>query len=133
MNNADLDPVSVAVALLSVTLGPQLAAIVGPYAVIVLASTTGAAWALGRREASTRTSAFAYFGRITATAVLLSVAIESAVHQWLIPTDSHWLLAPIALLVGGIGDDWPAVGRWVLERAGRLIERRAGAGGDGNA
>lgn len=133
MTNPNLDPVSVAVALLTVSIGPQLAAIVGPYAVIVLASITGAAWALGRREESTRTAAFAYFGRIAATAVLLSVAIESAVHRWVLETDTHWLLAPIALLVGGIGDDWPTVGRWVIERIGRLIERRAGAGGDGNA
>lgn len=133
MTNPNLDPVSVAVALLTVSIGPQLAAIVGPYAVIVLAAITGAAWALGRREASTRTNAFVYFGRITATAVLLSVAIESAVHRWIMPTETHWLLAPIALLVGGIGDDWPAVGRWFIERIGRLIERRAGAGGDGNA
>lgn len=47
---ANLDPVSVAIALASILFGPPLAAIIGPYAVILISATVGAAWALGRRD-----------------------------------------------------------------------------------
>jgi len=42
--------------------------------------------------------------------------------------DLYWLLAPIALIVGCVGDDWPKVGRWVFTRVGRLFERRLNGG-----
>ena len=45
-----LDPVSVAVVLASTLFGPQLAAIIGPYAVILL----GAPWARPGRWAGAR-------------------------------------------------------------------------------
>ena len=129
--NAQLDPVSVAIALASVIFGPALAAVIGPYAVILLGATVGAAWALGRREPGARLGAAWYFLRLNATAVLVTVSLANLAGQWAGQQNTTWLLAPIALLVGGVGDDWPRIGRWLLERAGRLIERRAG--GDGGA
>ena len=129
--NAQLDPVSVAIALASVIFGPALAAVIGPYAVIIVSATVGAAWALGRREPGARLGAAWYFLRLNATAVLVTVSLANLAGQWAGLQNTTWLLAPIALLVGGVGDDWPRIGRWLLERAGRLIERRAG--GDGGA
>ena len=129
--NAQLDPVSVAIALASVIFGPALAAVIGPYAVIIVSATVGAAWALGRREPGARLGAAWYFLRLNATAVLVTVSLANLAGQWAGQQNTTWLLAPIALLVGGVGDDWPRIGRWLLERAGRLIERRAG--GDGGA
>lgn len=128
MQDAALDPVAVAVALASVLFGPTLAAIVGPYAVICIASTVGAAWALGRRPQATRRNAVLYFVRLNATAALVTVGLAGAIARGLGLGDGAWLLAPVALLVGGVGDDWPAVGRWVLARAARLIERRTDQG-----
>ena len=129
--NAQLDPVSVAIALASVIFGPALATVIGPYAVIIVSATVGAAWALGRREPGARLGAAWYFLRLNATAVLVTVSLANLAGQWAGQQNTTWLLAPIALLVGGVGDDWPRIGRWLLERAGRLIERRAG--GDGGA
>ena len=129
--NAQLDPVSVAIALASVIFGPALATVIGPYAVIIVSATVGAAWALGRREPGARLGAAWYFLRLNATAVLVTVSLANLAGQWVGQQNTTWLLAPIALLVGGVGDDWPRIGRWLLERAGRLIERRAG--GDGGA
>ena len=122
-----LDPVSVAVALIAVGLSPQIAALIGPYAVIILAATTGAAWSLGKRDPATRSSAVWYFLKLNATAVLLVVGLATLVTQmWPAFTGVHWMLAPISLLVGGVGDDWPDVGRWVVGRLGRLIDNRTG-------
>ena len=129
--NAQLDPVSVASALASVIFGPALATVIGPYAVIIVSATVGAAWALGRREPGARLGAAWYFLRLNATAVLVTASMATLAGRWMGIAETNWMLAPIALLVGGVGDDWPRIGRWLLERAGRLIERLAG--GDGGA
>ena len=129
--NAQLDPVSVAIALASVIFGPALAAVIGPYAVIIVSATVGAAWALGRREPGARLGAAWYFLRLNATAVLVTAGMATLAGRWLGIAETNWMLAPIALLVGGVGDDWPRLARWVFERAGRVLERKAG--GDGGA
>ena len=126
MPQSNLDPVSVAIALSSVIFGPALAGIVGPYAVIIIASTVGAAWALGRRAPDAKFGAAVYFLRLNLTAMLVTVSAANVAVQWMGIEDGQWMLAPIALLVGCIGDDWPRVGRWLMMRLGRLIERRSG-------
>ena len=129
MGGNQLDPVNVAIALSSVLFGPALAGVIGPYAVIIIASTVGAAWALGRRDPSARLGAAWYFVRLNTTAVLVTVGLANLAGHWLGHEDTSWMLAPIALVVGGVGDDWPRMGQWVLERVARVLERRAG--GDG--
>lgn len=126
MQPSHLDPVNVAIALAGVLFGPTLAAVVGPYAVIIIAATVGAAWSLGRREPAPRLGAAWYFLRLQTTAILVTASLASAAARWLGLDDHTWLLAPIALLVGGVGDDWPRLMRWLLLRAQRLLERRAG-------
>lgn len=110
-------------------MAPALAELVGPYAVIILAATTGAGWSLSRRARVSRWSAIVYFLRLIATAVLLTVGLATLVLQvWPQFNGLNWMLAPIGLLVGGIGDDWPHVGRWFLERIGRRVDGQSGGG-----
>lgn len=131
-STSHLDPVSVAIALASVIFGPALAGVIGPYAVIFMGSTVGAAWSLGRRQPGAKLGAVWYFARINTTALLVTVSVANIAAGWIGAQDSHWMLAPIALFVGVIGDDWPRVASWLLVRAGRVIERRTGsAGSDG--
>jgi hypothetical protein len=127
-----LDPVAVAVFLVGSLLGPEIAHVVGPYAVIFLGSTTGAAWALGRHEPMNRWHEFIwYFSKVNFTSLLVAVPLALLAINVFKLEEANWLLVPISMLVGGIGDDWPKVGRWVIERLGRLIERRAGVGDPG--
>lgn len=98
-----LEPTNVAIALASVLFGPTLAALVGPYAVILIASTVGAAWALGRRDPSARLGAAGYFLRLNVTALLVTVGLATLAGRWLGFDETNWMLAPIALLVGGVG------------------------------
>jgi hypothetical protein len=130
-----LEPTNVAIALASVLFGPALAGVIGPYAVILIASTVGAAWALGRRDPSARLGAAGYFLRLNATALLITAGLSALAGAWLGFEETNWMLAPIALFVGGVGDDWPKIGRWVIERLGRILERRTSGmgGGDGGA
>lgn len=129
MSAPQLDPVSVAIAISGVVFGPALAAVIGPYAVILIASTVGAGWSLGRRDPSEKLGAAWYFLRLNATAMLITVSLATVAGRWLGVVDHTWLLAPIALLVGGVGDDWPRLARWFLARAARLVERRTGGEG----
>jgi hypothetical protein len=112
----NIDPTSAAIAIATIVFGPEAAEYVGPYSVIILASITGSGWALSRRGRTGHLRALLFVARLVATALALSLAIESSVDRWLISLDSHWLLAPIALVVGGIGDDWPGIVRWCVQR-----------------
>jgi len=127
--NEHLDPVNVLIALGSVLFGSQLAGIIGPYAVIIIAATVGASWSLGSRAPTTRGSAVRYFVLLNATAMVVTVQAANGLALWMGLQNTSWLLAPIALLIGGVGDSWPRIARWAVGLAGRVIERRTG--GDG--
>lgn len=125
--NQSIDPVSVAILVASVLVSQQLAEIIGPYAVIVMAASTGAAWSLGRQDSTTRLGAVAYMVKINLTALLLTVgAAEFVGWMWPSFAGHKWILAPIALLVGAIGNEWPVVVRWLSSRVAALVDRRVG-------
>ena len=114
-----LDPTQVAVTIASAVLAPALAEVVGPYAMIFAASTVGASWALGRQATMTRLKALLFFLRINATAAIVTVIIADFLAKQLgygSGTGGLWLIAPTALVIGGVGDDWPALIRWVVKR-----------------
>ncbi|WKL14273.1 MULTISPECIES: hypothetical protein [Comamonas] len=110
---SNLDPVAVSVTVVGVVFSPALAAVVGPYAVIVLSSAIGAAWALGRREPSTRFNAVNFFALICGTALMVTVNVADMIGMWLGKEDTRWLLSPVALFIGGVGQDWIRLGKWV--------------------
>ena len=115
-----LDPTHVAVTVASAVLAPALAEVVGPYAIIFVASTIGASWALGRQAAMTRLKALLFFLRINATAAIVTVFIADFLAKQLGYSGSSreglWLITPIALMIGGVGDDWPAIIHWVVKQ-----------------
>lgn len=126
-----LEPTNVAIALASVLFGPALAALVGPYAVILIASTVGAAWALGRRDPSARLGAAGYFLRLNVTALLVTVGLATLAGRWLGFDETNWMLAPSRCWWAAWATTGPG-GRWLFERAARVLERKAG-GGEGGA
>lgn len=111
-----IEPVNVAVAIMSFLLAPQLAEVIGPYAVIILASTLGASWSLGGKDGLTRHDAVWFFIKINTTAILITVAIANIISQKLGYTEGKWLLAPIALVIGIVGDDWGNLSKWVVKK-----------------
>lgn len=131
MTPPSLDPVHATTAIVAVFFGPTLAAYVGPYAVIILCASVGSAWSLGRRPVTTRSGAFKYFLLMSGTALVLTVPLAQWLGGWLGHDDSRWLFSPVALLIGGVGGDWPKLLTWAGGRVLRLIERRAGVDVDG--
>lgn len=121
-----IDPVSVAVALIGTLIGAELAKYVGPYLVIGAAGLTGSGLALMRRPPGSRVSALAFVSWLTVLSILLTVPVA----EWLasvLAVESRWMLAPVAGAVAGVGHDWPRVGEWLFQRLARLIERRTGS------
>lgn len=108
MNQQPLaDIVALAVLIAAAVFSPAAAEVVGPYLVIVVASAIGASFALARREKSTRGRALWFFTRVVGLAVLLTVGTALAVSYYRPDLSPRVLLAPIALLIGFIGDGWP--------------------------
>lgn len=104
--------------------GPSMAGVVGPYLLIVFAAATGAAWSLGRCSPQGKLQAFFYFVRITFTAILLTVAISKIAASFIDPVQEEWLIAPVALIIGLIADDWRKVGAWLLDTVQRFIDKK---------
>lgn len=125
-NNSNLDIVYVMVTILTALFGPQMASILGPFAVIVLSSIGGAAWSVGRRPTAMRTissDAFFFF-RLSITAIMVTGGIAVFAERWTGAGTRQWTLPVIALLIGAVGDDWPAVGRWFAGFVRRWAAKR---------
>jgi hypothetical protein len=124
------DIVGLCILLASLLFSAEVAAVVGPYMVIILGSAIGASFALTRRERSPRLSAFWFFFRIAGMAVLLTAFLAAIVHSLRPDLNERVLLAPIAILIGLIGDGWPAVARKLMSMFWSVLDAmRGGKGG----
>ena len=117
-----LDIVTVSVAIAGAFFGAEVAAVIGPYAVIVLGALLGAAWSATRRDAETRTSALGHVVLMIGWALIVTVPLAIIGGQFF-GLESKWLLGPVAVVIAGIGQDWPAVGKWGLGLARAALER----------
>lgn len=116
------DIVGVFVILAAWMFSPELAAVLGPYLLVVVAASIGASFSLARREKTRRSYAVWYFARVCGLAVLLTVGtsvILSGLHPSL---SERALIAPVALLIGFVGDDLPAVLRWAGAKINKLVD-----------
>ena len=110
------DAVGFGIFLASLVYAPNVAAVVGPYIVIVLAAVIGASFALKRREKTSRLSALWYFVRVAGLAVLITVSLAGIGSSYYSSLTERVLITPVALLIGAVGDDFPAVVRYFLNR-----------------
>ena len=100
----------------------DVAQVVGPYLVIITASAIGASFSLKRREKSTRIAALLFFVRVCGLAALLTVGVSAMVAGYHPSLSERVLLAPVAFIVGLVGDDWPAIGGWAIGKIGALVD-----------
>lgn len=129
--DADLTPLAVAVAGLTVLLGPQMAMAVGAYSIILLGWLGGVMVGAYRMPPGTRlqlaafvaVSLVAVLGVTVPLATVVSDALRVAV-PWMDRTDHKALLFPVAFLLPAVGHSWLEVGRWVWEH---LQKRVSGA------
>jgi len=104
-------------------LGPM----VGPYAVIIFAALAGAMWPLSSAETISRTAGAWLLIRVTTTAVVLTVFLAAAIERsWGLPALEA--LAPVALMIGALGNGWRMVWDALAGAIRTLLERLAGGG-----
>lgn len=120
-----LDVVTLAIALAAAMFGPELAAVVGPYAVIFLGAVLGGAWSASRRPAGSRFETVGYLGLIVLLAVLVTVPCADFAATYL-HLESKVLFAPVAAIISGVGSDWPGVFSWAWGVVRGMVERKAG-------
>lgn len=125
-NDPQIDPVSVFVALLGVIVSAELAKYIAPYIVIGAAGLVGSAFALSRAAPAPGMRWVGYVAWYTTMSLLLTAPLAYWANAWT-GLDVRWLLGPVSGLIAAIGHDWPRLGQWVIERLGRVIERKAGA------
>jgi hypothetical protein len=127
----EIDPVSVAVALMGTAIGAELARYVGPYLVIAAAGFACSGFAVMRRESVSRLRSLGFMCWMTAISLLATVSLAELLVSLLPGVQVRWMLVPVAGGIAAIGHDWPRVGQWIVDRLARLIERRAGTAGPG--
>lgn len=127
----NIDIVTLAIALAAVLFSRETSEVVGPYAVILFCALLGAGWSASRRTQNRTGSTLFYMLGIVGLAVVITVpAAQIVAEHW--GLERRWTLGPVALVIGGIGRDWPRVGRWALNTAREALEaaaRRWGRGG----
>jgi hypothetical protein len=122
--NNQTDVMQLFVIMVASIFGPSMAAIIGPYILIAFAAATGAGWSLGRREPKGKASALFYFVRVVFTAVLLTVGISKIAAGFIPSVEADWLVAPVALIIGLIGDDWYKIGEWFVQKVKLFVDRK---------
>lgn len=85
-----------------------------PYLTIIFAATTGASWSVKRKENLTKVGAVLYIIRLVCTALVLTIAATKVTVHYLPDLQEDWVIAPIALLIGVVGDDWVKAYDWMV-------------------
>jgi len=116
------DIVGLFVFIAALMFSADVAQVVGPYMVIITASAIGASFSLKRRDKTTRTSAIWFFARVCGLAALLTVGISTLVAGYYASLSERALLAPVAFILGLIGDDYPALALWVGRKINAWID-----------
>lgn len=126
-NNQPPDLLVLFTALFALVFSPSLAALLAPYAVIILGALLGAGWGLKRRAPDAPGDMWAFTGLMLGTALIFTMPAAVYLQQYIGPGSVQWTLAPLALGIAAVGDDWSRVGAWAFDLGRRIITRRAGA------
>lgn len=118
------DLLVLASALLVVIFSPELAAVLAPYAVILFGALLGTGWGLKRRTEPTGAALFVTL--MLGTALIFTMPAAVLLQKYTGQDSYQWLLAPIAAIIGAVGDDWAVVGAWAAKMARRVIGKRVG-------
>lgn len=105
-------------------LGP----LAGPYILIGLAALSGALWPLSAARTATKAQGAALLLRCTLTAIVLTSLLAGFAEKlWGIPVNEG--LAPVALLIGAMGNGWRPLFANLSGRVGALVAGQGGKGG----
>ena len=120
--NEPTNLVDLLIALLAIIASKEIAALVGPYAAIIVLATSGAALSLsGHEDTMTRSQAIGFVGIRILVAVTLTISIAELMQNIIPWAKPRYMLVPLAFGIGWIRD-YASVRQWV----GSVIERFVG-------
>lgn len=126
-NEPDLTPVAVVISLLTIAMGPQFAATVGAYSIILLGWCGGVMVGVYRMPPAPRlhVAAFVLVSLVLVLGVTVPLAEIAAsalrvAAPWMTATEAKGLLFPVAFALPAVGHSWAGVVRW----AWGLVRRR---------
>jgi hypothetical protein len=124
----DLTPVAVAASLAAVLLGPQYAATLGAYSIILIGWCAGVLIGVYRMPPGPRIHAAAFVAvslllTMGATVPLAEAAADAlrVVAPWMSSTEAKGLLFPVAVLLPAVGHSWAGVATWAWGALRRRI------------
>lgn len=85
----------------------EVATVVGPYVVIIIAAAVGASFRLASRPTTGRADAFRFFLQQVGVAILFTAIAAAIVNEYRPDLSPRLTVAPIALLIGYL--HWPTV------------------------
>lgn len=113
-------------ALLALAFSPSLSAVLAPYAVILLGALLGTGWGLKRRPDAGRGDVWGFVALMLGTALVFTMPTAVYLQGYFGAGTIQGLLAPLALVIAAVGEDWPRVGMWLVDVGRRVVIRRAG-------
>lgn len=110
MAGPNLDPINVVQYLASLAIDPNIAAIVGPYSVIILASIGGVAASLANDKTLTkRSQAFWFLLRGIFASLLLTVPVATFVATYSEAWQAQWFFIPAAIVLSYASGKWKQI------------------------
>jgi hypothetical protein len=125
-NSQPLDIVTVAVALAALMFGRDVAAVVGPYSVIVLGAVLGGAWSASRRPPTSKLGTLLYMMAVVTLSLLITVPMAEIAAVYTRTTDPRVLFGPVSALISGVGDKWPVLISQAWEIGRNVVARKYG-------
>lgn len=122
-NNGSIpDILAVVTAIAMLVFSADVAHMVGPYLLIIMASAVGASWTVKRQDKTTRVAALWFFLKVCMSAVLLTGLTSALISGFHADLNERSLLVPVAFGLGAIGSDWKPFLLWVGRKIGQVID-----------
>lgn len=135
-NNGPIpDILAVVVAIAALIFSQEVAHMVGPYLLIIMASAIGASWTVKRQDMTSRAGAMWYFAKVCGAAVLLTGFLSALISGFHADLTERSLLVPVAFGLGAVGSDWKPVILWAARKIGQMVDifiKLRGGGGGGS-
>jgi len=122
--NEPSDLLTLLVALIALITGREIAALIGPYAAIMILACAGAGVALsGVDKHMNNWEAMRYVSFRVLVAVCFTVGLAELVQQWFAWAKPRYTLMPLAFLIGWVRD-YNAIAKSVAETITNVFKRK---------
>ncbi len=125
-----LDPVEVSRLLAGYLMNPRLAAVVGPYSLIILVALAGAALSLANRKYTGRYSSAAYILGNTVVGLIGAVPLSTLTATYNDSWEAQTFFLPLAFGLAYMGDRWKGLFNAVAEAAKLWVRNWASKGAE---